>query len=267
MNGTTGQSKIKAGVFQFDVHLGDVDANFETATAGIDRLCADGVRLAVLPELWSCGFNGPGMAAHADRTPGILDRLSEIARRCQTVIAGSLPEKAGSVIYNTLYVVDADGRLAGRYRKIHLFALMDEDKCFSPGNGAVICDTACGRLGLMVCYDLRFPELCRVLATHGCEIVVVSAQWPSARIAHWETLLSARAIENQVFVVGTNRCGEDPDLPFGGHSRIITPFGEILADAGEKEGAAAAVIDPAEITACRSRFSTLTERIPDAYRC
>lgn len=267
MNTVSGQSKIEAGVFQFDVLLGDVDANVETAIAGIDRLCATGVRLVVLPELWSCGFDGPGMAAHADRTPEILDRLSEMARRSGTVITGSLPEKAGSAIYNTLYVVDADGRMAGHYRKIHLFSLMDEGQSFSPGECAATCDTACGRLGLMVCYDLRFPELCRVLAVNDAEIVVVPAQWPSARITHWETLLSARAIENQVFVIGTNRCGEDPDLSFSGHSRIISPFGEILADAGEKEGAASAVIDLAEIDACRSRFSTIAERIPDAYRC
>lgn len=257
---------ISAAVCQFDVKPGEIDTNCKAAITAIRHAGKKGAGLTVLPELWSCGFDIQNMARHAERTPEILNRMSGVAAENHIIIAGSLPELSEDAVYNTLFVIDAAGAIAAAYRKIHLFSLMDEDSCFSRGNSAVICRTAGIDLGMMICYDLRFPELCRTLAVNGAQIMIISAQWPAVRIEHWDILLRARAIENQVFIIAANCCGNSADATFNGHSRIISPLGEILADAGEIPGEVIAAIDFREIEAVRKRFSTIAERVPDAYK-
>jgi len=117
----------------------------------------------------------------------------------------------------------------------------------------------------MICYDLRFPELCRSLALAGARLVIVSAQWPDVRIHHWDTLLKARAIENQIFVAASNRVGKDQGLSFNGHSQIISPDGKTLVKIIDKTDAAAAEIHFHEIDIIRKRFNCLTERQPSIY--
>ncbi len=257
---------IQAAVCQFNIKRGAIVENTNTATAAILRACDRGAKLLVLPELWSCGLDTDHLVESAEKTPRILEQIGKLAVEHRVTIAGSLPELSGNAVFNTLFVMDETGALAGDYRKIHLFSLMDEHKHFSRGNKPVICRTTAGRFGLMICYDLRFPELCRSLAVNGADIVIVSAQWPASRIDHWDALLRARAIENQIFIVAANRCGnDDDDLEFNGHSQIISPAGEIIAFGGESPGEAVAGIDLAEIIAFRNRFSTIDERVPDAY--
>ncbi len=258
---------IKAGFFQFDVQLKDVDANLESALSGIKRLSEKNADLAVLPEMWSCGFDNLRLARHARRTPDVLERLSESASRLGIVIAGSLPEYWEGKVYNTLYVVDRDGTIVGKYRKVHLFSLNMEHKFFGAGDRNVVCETSIGPIGLMVCYDLRFPEFCRSLALKGARIVIVCAQWPAIRISHWDILIQARALENQLFMVAANRCGNDTAMEYGGHSRIISPGGGILAGAGEETCIDCADIDFREIDNFRKQIPCLKERIPDAYSC
>ena len=257
-------NNLKAAVCQFDVKPGAVEANIVLALAAIRRASDQGAGLLILPELWSCGFDIRQMAACAEQTPGILDRIGGIAAEKNVMIAGSLPERSGDAVFNTLFVIDRTGKMAGFYRKIHLFSLMDEDRCFSRGDKPVICRTGDADFGMMICYDLRFPELCRRLAVNGARMVIVSAQWPAVRIDHWDILLRARAIENQIFVIATNACGA-AGTEFNGHSQIISPTGEILAHAGEAQGEALALIDFTEIENFRNRFSTIAERVPDAY--
>lgn len=260
-------SKIRAAVCQFQPRHGAIDENIESAEAAISRASDNGAKLVVLPELWSCGLNMDNLAGYAEKTPQILEQLGRLAAGHRVIVAGSLPERSGNKVFNTLHVLDETGVPAGAYRKIHLFSLMDEDKYFSRGSRPVICRTMAGRLGLMICYDLRFPELCRSLAVNGADIVIVCAQWPASRIDHWDALLRARAIENQIFIVAANRCdnADAEGFEFNGHSRIISPTGEILAFGGEAPGEADAEIDLSEIRAFRNRFSTIDERIPDAY--
>ena len=118
----------------------------------------------------------------------------------------------------------------------------------------------------MICYDLRFPEICRSLALKGARIVLVCAQWPEARIAHWNVLLQARAIENQLFIVAANRTGRDAALSFPGHSQIISPFGEILAKTISPKDEVSSEINFKDIDAFRNHFNCIAERMPDAYR-
>lgn len=257
---------IIAGTLQFDVKTGDTAANLASAVDGIDRLAKKGAQVAVLPELWPCGFADlKNIRKHAEKTPHIIETLGLLAKKHQMIIAGSLPEHSGGHIYNTMLVIDRDGGIAGTYRKIHLFSLINEDKTFTAGSRAVICETSCGPFGLMVCYDLRFPELCRTLALQGARMVVISAQWPESRIAHWNTLLCARAIENQLFVVAANRVGKDGSLSFSGHSQIISPDGRVLSIVINKTAETTARIDFSETTAIRNRFDCLNVRKPEIY--
>jgi len=264
---TNNPETIIAGILQFDVLTGNIDANLTSVINGIHRLGKKGAQITVLPELWSCGYDNPrDLHAHAEKTPQIIKTLIGLAKEYQMVIAGSLPEKSGDRLYNTMVVIDKNGTVAGQYRKMHLFSFIDEDKTFSAGNQAVVCGTSCGPIGLMICYDLRFPELCRSLALAGARIVIVSAQWPESRIHHWNTLLQARAIENQIFIAASNRVGKDGDLVFNGHSQIISPDGKVLACVIDQTAETTARINFNEIDIMRKKFNCLKERVPSIYK-
>ncbi len=256
---------FKAGVIQFNVSMGDVDANMEKALSYIDMLAEQGACLAVLPEMFSCGFDNERLKEHAGKTAQAIDALSAVARRHNMVVAGSFPEFAGENVYNTLYVIDGDGTVNDGYRKLHLFRLTDEHRYFSPGSKIVTADTAIGRIGLLICYDLRFPELARAIALAAARILIVPAQWPTPRAMHWQTLLRARAIENQVFVIGANRTGADEDLAFPGLSAIIDPWGQVLAEAGDQDGVILSELDMARVTEARAQIPVMTDRRSDIY--
>jgi predicted amidohydrolase len=256
---------IKAGIIQFDIRLGDVERNLATVERHSVSLAKQGVRLVLLPEMWSTGFPNEHLKRLADTTPKILKHLSKMSKDLGFTIIGSLVEKAAKGVYNTAYLLDRDGSVKDVYRKVHLFSPTDEHRYFKPGRKAVVSKTSLGPIGLMICYDLRFPELCRSLVLRGAKVVVVMAEWPAERQAHWETLLKARAIENQVFVLGANRCGKDPDLAYAGHSRIISPTGEVLARAGKRPSVISADIDFSVLDRTRKQIPCLKERMPEAY--
>jgi len=255
----------RIGLIQLEVKPGDTDANLAAALTEIAGLAEKKAGLAILPEMWSCGFDNLNLDRHARQTPIILEKLSGIAAQHQIMIAGSMPESSGNKIYNTLYLIDRDGSLAGSYRKVHLFSMTREPAFFAPGNQNAVCRTSLGKIGLMICYDLRFPELCRALALKGADMVIVSAQWPLIRIPHWKTLLQARAIENQIFIAGVNCCGYDGDIQYGGHSRLISPAGHIIAEAAAHADTLCADIDFQEIEEIRKKMPCFQERMPEAY--
>lgn len=256
---------FKAGIVQTDVKSGDTESNLVAVMESLAFLASQDVNIAVLPEMWSCSFDNENLAVHAEKTSDILDKLSEAASHYHLIIAGSMPEKSNGDIFNTLYVMDINGSLAGVYRKVHLFSLTGEEKYFRSGDKTLVCDTSIGPVGVMICYDLRFPELCRSLALKGAQIVVVSAQWPRLRISHWDILLQSRAIENQLFIAATNRCGYENGVEFGGHSQIISPRGEIVIKAGAGTESLYAELDFREIESSRKEIPCLTERVPEAY--
>ncbi|MBW1896535.1 MAG: carbon-nitrogen family hydrolase, partial [Deltaproteobacteria bacterium] len=154
---------FRAAVIQFDVRRGDLESNLATAKRRVMALSQKSVKLAVLPEMWSVGFANQRLKELSETTPRVLDELARLAKESNMVLIGSLPEKRGSTVYNTAYVVDADGSISGTYRKVHLFSPTGEDKYFQRGKRAVIAHTSLAPIGLMICYDLRFPELCRSL--------------------------------------------------------------------------------------------------------
>lgn len=257
--------KIRAGIVQPDIVFGDIPANRSFVRETLDQLGTQGTDIALLPELWSCGFDHEALSVHAEKTPEILDELSRIASKYRMIIAGSLPEKEGNTIFNTLYLHDKDGRLAAHYRKVHLFTPTGEERFFGQGDRAVFCDTAIGRVGFLICYDLRFPELCRMLALNGAKIILVSAQWPESRIGHWDVLLKARAIENQVFVMASNRRGSERMNRFCGHSQVVSPSGQVMGFCDKECSVVEQEIDLSEIDRVRAAMPCLQERRPDVY--
>lgn len=256
---------IVAGCCQLSIKPGEVQYNCETAEGMLLELSAGQCRLAVLPEMWSCSFPYPVLREMAGKTPAILDRIRKIAMDKRLVIAGSLPEAAGKTIFNTGYLIDSTGKIAGRYRKVHLFSLYNEQRHFGYGTSAQVFSTSIGKIGMMICYDLRFPELARKMALDGAEIICVSALWPLVRIEHWSLLLRARAIENQLFVVGCNGCGAEEKITWGGASAIISPLGSVLAQAGPGEQSIVGALDPFEMSEFRKTIPCFEDRVPAVY--
>jgi predicted amidohydrolase len=233
--------------------------NIDRVMESIDDLPCGRVDMICLPELFTTGFDYDLLNGRDHvMTDEVLDALAGKARaRSAYILAGTLPETDEGRVYNTLFVIDPSGKRIAYYRKMHLFPLMGEDGFFHPGETPLVFRTPEARIGVAVCYDLRFSSLFLKLALNGAQVIVVAAQFPAARIDHWDTLLRARAIENQLFVVGVNRTGEDPCNRFPGHSCIIDPLGKILAGGGEGEGWITGSIDIGEVDRVRRSLPAL----------
>jgi omega-amidase len=255
---------VKAAAVQFTIALGEIDPNLAHVRAELARLAEAGVRLVVLPEMWATGFAYKQLTELAQRTATLVAELADLSRQYGLVIVGSLPEPHENKVYNTAFVLDG-GELKGKYRKIHLFSLMQEDRSFDAGDSWLLVESSVGKLGVFICYDLRFPELARRLAVEGAEILVVPGEWPKPREDHWRTLLRARAIENQLFVVAANCCGLVGKLDFFGMSMVIGPKGEVLAEGGYEPATVSATLDFAELAAWREQIPCFLDRKPACY--
>lgn len=258
--------KWKVALGQMDLVLGDPEANLAQVTELAQAASAGGAELLLLPELWSTGYvldRAQDLATSLGE--GILAELAQIAARYRIGLYGStlvrLPESVG----NTAVLIDPVGKQLGEYSKIHLFGLMDEPLYLTAGKRPTVLDTPWGRVGLAICYDLRFPELFRSYALLGVEVVLLVAEWPMPRLAHWQTLLRARAIENQMFLIACNRTGTGGSTTFFGHSTVIDPWGEILLEADEQPGLHLVEIDPERLAEARRRLPVLSDRRPEAY--
>jgi predicted amidohydrolase len=255
---------INAAAIQFNVKQGDVDTNLAYVRSALRRVAGQGADLVVLPEMWSSGFSYRNLNELAGRTAGIVEELLVLSRELKLVIVGSMPEPHGEKVFNTVFVAD-NGKLAGVYRKLHLFSLLGEDRAFDSGASWLLADTSVGKVGVIICYDLRFPELSRRLALEGAAVICVPAQWPKPRQEHWRTLLRARAIENQLFVVACNACGLIGKLDFFGMSMIIDPKGELLAEAGEAVCEIGAPLDMQLMADWRGQIPCFNDRRPELY--
>jgi predicted amidohydrolase len=156
--------------------------------------------------------------------------------------------------------VSAEGEVLSAYSKEHLFPLLNEPQYLRPGRPGVAASTPYGKWGTLICFDIRFPESARELAYGGARVLWVPAEWPMPRLEHWRTLLRARAIENQLFVVAANRCGEGDNTHWGGHSAIIDPWGNTLAEAGEEEVVLVADLEMGMVDEVRARIPCFVVR-------
>jgi predicted amidohydrolase len=216
-----------------------------------------GADLYVLTEMWSTGFaiNPEGVA---ERDEASLQWMKDMAAQMQAAIAGSLAIEQDGSFHNRLYFVKPDGEVE-YYDKRHLFSYGGEDKYYSPGTERVVVEWKGVRFLLTVCYDLRFPVWMRYCNDYDAILCV--ANWPTVRIDSWQTLLRARAIENQCYVVGVNRVGKDPNCDYCGCSAIINPYGQTIAECEkDKEYSMEAVFDMEKLNAYRVKFPALKEK-------
>jgi predicted amidohydrolase len=249
------------------LHLGDPDKNFERVQAWSAEAARRGSALVVFPELWSTAYDLENWRQHAlPLGSGMFARLSALAKEQQIAIASSILEVKDERAFNTLVLYDAHGELRGLYRKVHLVPMLDEPKWLAAGEALTLVEMEWGRTGLGICYDLRFPEMWRTYALGGARLMLLPAEWPSRRAAHWQTLLRARAIENQVFIAACNRVGESKGEIFAGKSVVLDPWGEAVIEGGaEAESLLTAEIDLAKVDDVRSRIPVFKDRRPDLY--
>jgi predicted amidohydrolase len=223
--------------------------------------------LVVLPEMFATGFSMDVGAINEDEHPASEVFVSELARRHSVaVVAGVVRREPGGRGLNQALAVGPEGAELVRYSKIHPFSYAGEDRHYARGRDVVTFAHGCFTVCPFVCYDLRFPEVFRVGVRKGAQLFVVIANWPSAREAHWRALLAARAIENQAWVVGVNRCGRDPVGAYPGSSRILDPLGRVVAEAGADECTLAAELDLDMLVEYRRRFPVLRDIDPRFVR-
>ena len=260
-------AKLSVSLGQMQIKLARVEDNLAAAEGMIGEAAARNADLVVLPELWSTGYDLENAADYADKLgAGMFAQISETARDNAIAVFGSVLERRGDQVMNCAAYHDAQGGLAAVYRKIHLFRLFDEHKWLGEGETPATLAFPWGGAGLSICYDLRFPELFRRYAVaQGAKLILLCAEWPLIRVEHWRTLLIARAIENQCFVVATNSCGDTGGTVFGGHSMIVDPWGKVIVEAGEDECLLSAEIDLAEVDRVRQQIPVFEDRRPDAY--
>ena len=194
--------------------------------------------------------------------PGIYLLLGSMAEQ-RVLPDGSIDEQR---CHNTSAFYGPDGKLRAVYRKMHLFRLMAEEQYLTAGSRPGLIPTPWGcPAGVAICYDLRFPELLRQYALQGARLLFLPAEWPHPRLTHWQTLLRARAIENQMFVVGCNRVGSSKGSTFCGHSAVVDPWGELVIEGDERPGLLTATIDTALADEVRARIPVFADRRPELY--
>jgi len=226
------------------------------------------IDLIVLPELWRVGYNHfEDYPAAAEPLDGpTVQTLAAVARQRQCYIhAGTIVEQGEhDKLRNTAVLIGPDGHIAHHYSKVHVFGYNSlEAQLLQPGTQVHTADTAFGSVAATTCYDLRFPGLWNELVGAGAHLVIVPAAWPKARREHWRLLTSARALDNQVFVIACNATGTHNSVELGGYSRIVDPWGTVVAEADATEGITVAEIDPSLVDRVRAEFPVLKDRLDD----
>ncbi|MBE3552646.1 MAG: carbon-nitrogen family hydrolase [Kyrpidia tusciae] len=265
---------MRVALCQMEVAQGDRAGNRARAETMVRESAGNRADVVVLPEMWTCGYDFAHLSEHTEEIDGeTATLLGQWAREHGIwLIGGSFPIQFADGVSNTALTFAPDGTLVNLYRKIHLIGLMDEDRHLAPGESRAT--FAMGkpgtppatRAGVMICYDLRFPELARAHVLEGAEILFLPAEWPVQRADHWRTLIVARAIENQAYVIGVNIVGRNDRDRFAGGSLAVDPWGRVVAEAGAKPGILYADLDFELVADVRRRMPVLRDRRPKAYR-
>lgn len=259
--------ELTVHIIQSDVLWGNPSGNIPRMEERLRRI-PDGPSLVILPELWTCSYDNARIREHARQSPVALEMMSSTCRRKGfSLVGGSIPwvGPAGELFNRSFFIGDS-GEVIGHYDKAHLFPLLDEPLFFQAGKTPFLFEFMGIPSAIAICFDIRFPEFIRSLALSGAELVLVPAEWPSTRIDHWETLLRARAIENQVFIVGCNRCGEGGGQVYGGRSLAFGPDGTLIVLCpGDREMAAMVPIKPSLVRKIRKEHPFMVGRNPLLY--
>lgn len=258
---------MKIANIQLDVAFGNPSENYRRVENFIETVSNHRPDIIVLPELWTTGYDLTRLAEISDDyAKTALSFLKDQAKKYNvSFVGGSVPKKTSKGIYNTLLIVDQNGNEIHQYSKLHLFKLMSEHKYLSPGNTNGLFELNSELFAGFICYDIRFPEWIRTHTVKGAKAIFVVAEWPAQRLSHWRAILVARAIENQCYVIACNRAGSDDSNLFAGHSMIIDPWGEIIAEADGNEGVLMGEIELNKVTEVRKTIPIFEDRRPEFY--
>ncbi len=263
---------MKIALAQFSVSRGEPEANLDTIIKYIESAKVQQASVLFLPEMCTTGFNWARNRALLAEAHTHVERVRAYAEKFGISVCGSFLEKTETGnMANTLYYFSADGVELSKYRKVHLFTLFHEELHVEPGSKVVVGETDFGMTGFSICYDLRFPELFRKCALSGAAVQVLPAAFPYPRLEHWQTLIRARAIENQSFFIATNQCGYEGHgadvgkTQYFGHSMVVDPWGEVLLEAGDREGLFTVDIDLSKVGEIRKHLTALKDRRPELY--
>src|SRR5215471_15697233 len=261
---------MKVAVAQISCSLGDPEANLAKVHAFCRQAKEAGAELIVFPEMTDTGYSMSVIQEAASHwKSGFVPGLQEIANDLSVAIVSGVSERDGSSIYNSQVLVDANGDIIAKYRKTHLYAVapVGEETCFAAGDAFASFALGDLRFGFSICYDLRFPEMYRKLVTdQNVGALLISSAWPFPRVEHWRVLAHARAIENQAYVIASNRVGKDDGLWFCGNSAIIDPRGVVIAAASaDREELIHAELSEELVQSVRRRMQSLDHRRQDLY--
>ena len=249
---------MKAALVQYSPEWENVDANITKINDMINKYTGDD-DILVFPEMTLTGFTMSSSDFGEDIDGKSFVFFMNLAKKLKKHIFAGIIEREDDKLFNSLIHFDNNGLIHARYRKIHPFSMGQEDKNYTAGDEPVISKIDNHLVGLSVCYDLRFPELYRRYAKEGVSIMINIANWPEARIEHWKTLLRARAIEDQCFMIGVNRVGTDPQLKYPGCSTIFDPMGKQLIEFSDKPGIYSAELDMTVVETTRVNLPYLKD--------
>lgn len=265
--------KITVSLAQMAVVAGQPEKNLAMGESFIAEAARRKSDIICFPEMWTTGFDWSANARIAATHEKAIDRIAAMARCHHIWITGStLTLNENKKLSNAAIIFDPKGARIGTYRKIHLFSGVGEDSHIEPGRSPGVFNTPWGLTGIAICYDIRFPELFRSYALKGVKIVFIPSAFPEPKLEHWKVLLRARAIEDQMFVIGVNRTGEEERGPEGiikyfGTSMIVGPWGDIIVE-GSRAAAEliTADIDLDKADEIRNNMKVFDDRQPDLYR-
>ncbi len=259
---------IKVAIAQIQVIPAMPEANLKKAETLIAEAAHRGSTLICLPEMWTTGFQWDYIDVKYMEQKPIIERVKALAAKYGIWLNCSLLSTNEQLNpTNTSLLIDPLGEIRAYYHKTHLFRPIKEDKHLEAGNSLVLTETPWGKMGMSICYDLRFPELYRSYALQGADIILLNAAFPRTRALHWKTLIRARAIENQLFVIAVNQTGIEAGVELCGSSAIIDPWGETLLEAPENQEALLTVdLDMDRVKEVRAGFNTLSDRRPEVYK-
>ncbi|MGP4073269.1 carbon-nitrogen family hydrolase [Piscibacillus sp. B03] len=262
---------MKFSIYQMDIISGQPDENRQRVANWLEKDMQDNQPdTVVLPEMWTTAYTLPELDGLADEDGHpTIPFLQNLAKKHHVnIIGGSIANKKDGGIYNTAMVVNRKGELIYEYDKVHLVPMLDEHKFLSGGQNAPEVFELDGlKFGLIICYDLRFPELIRPLALDGAQVLCAVAEWPSARKNHWRTLQIARAIENQMYVVSGNRVGSYDGTDFAGHSMAVDPWGDVLSEGSDdQEQVVTLSLDLEKVDQVRKDVPIFDSRVPKIYK-
>ena len=260
---------MKISCLQMDMQFKEPLKNYEKAEKLIRKAAKDGAKTVVLPETFNTGFfPRENLESFCDNNGEMTKKiLGSLAKELGiNIVAGSVSNIKNGKVYNTSYIFNKGGEVIAEYDKTHLFTPMQEHHFYQKGNKLTRFDIDGIKCGVIICYDIRFPELTRSLSVDGLDLLFVVSQWPKVRIPHLLALTRARAIENQMFVVCCNSCGKADETVYGGNSSIHDPWGEMLSKADEGEEIISAEIDTSILSQIRSSINVFNDRRVELYK-